>query len=142
MSRSLLDVNVVLALIDPRHAFHDAAHRWAETPSDWLLCPIVENGVLRVASSPRYATALGASGVVREVVQVLRALPHVHFVPADVSLTDDLLVDPVALTSARVTDLYLLALAVRHEAHLVTFDRRIPAKAVRGGAAALRVLEA
>jgi uncharacterized protein len=98
--------------------------------------------VLRVASSPRYATAFGATGVVREVLQALRALPHVHFVAADLSLADDHLLDPVALTSARVTDLYLLALALRHEAQLVTFDRRIPAKALRGGVGALRVLEA
>jgi toxin-antitoxin system PIN domain toxin len=142
VTRSLLDVNVVLALIDPRHAFHDAAHRWSEAPSEWLLCPIVENGVLRVASSPRYASMLGATGAVREVLQALRGLPHVRFVPADVSLADDLLADPVALTSSRVTDLYLLGLAVRHAAQLVTFDRRIPAKALRGGVAALHVLEA
>jgi toxin-antitoxin system PIN domain toxin len=142
VTRALLDVNVVLALIDPRHAFHDAAHRWAAAPSEWLLCPMVENGVLRVASSPRYATTLGSATVVRDVLQALRALPQVRFVPADVSLADDLLADPVALTSARVTDLYLLALALRHDARLVTFDRRIPAKAVRGGAGALWVLEA
>jgi toxin-antitoxin system PIN domain toxin len=140
VNRALLDVNVVLALIDPRHVFHDAAHRWAETPSEWLLCPVVENGVLRVASSPRYASTLGATTAVREVLQALRALPQVRFVPADLSLADDLLADPLALTSSRVTDLYLLALAVRHQATFATFDRRIPAKAVRGGAAALQVL--
>jgi uncharacterized protein len=142
VTRALLDVNVVLALIDPRHAFHEAAHRWAESPAQWLLCPIVENGVLRVASSPRYATTLGVTGLVRDVLQQLRALPRVDFVPADVSLADDLLADPRALTSSRVTDLYLLALALRHDAQLVTFDRRIPAAAVRGGMGALQVLEA
>lgn len=140
--RALLDVNLVLALIDPRHVFHDAAHRWAESPAEWLLCPIVENGVIRVASHPRYSTALGSASVVRDVVRALRALPHVRFVPADVSIADDIFEDVASLTPSRVTDLYLVALAVRHEARLVTFDRKIAAASVRGGAGAVVVLSA
>lgn len=52
MSRFLLDVNTVLALLDPRHVFHDAAHAWAERAPDarWLTCPLVQNSVIRVAS--------------------------------------------------------------------------------------------
>jgi uncharacterized protein len=34
-----------------------------------------------------------------------------------------------------VTDLYLLALAIRHGGRLVTFDGRIPLSAVRGASA-------
>lgn len=49
---------------------------------------------------------------------------------------------PDLLTPARVTDLYLLALARQHGARLATFDRRVPADAVAGGAAALELLDA
>ncbi|MGB7838263.1 MAG: hypothetical protein WBL40_09145, partial [Terrimicrobiaceae bacterium] len=61
MSRYLLDVNTVLALLDPRHVFHDAAHAWLErTPGlCWLTCPIVQNGVVRVASQTAYPNRLG-----------------------------------------------------------------------------------
>lgn len=55
-------------------------------------------------------------------------------------LNDALLARPELLTPVRVTDLYLLAR--HHGARLATFDRRIPAAAVRGGAAALTVLDA
>lgn len=31
MSRYLLDLNALLALLDPLNVFHEAAHRWVET---------------------------------------------------------------------------------------------------------------
>jgi predicted nucleic acid-binding protein len=31
LSRHLLDLNTLLALLDPQHVFHEAAHRWVET---------------------------------------------------------------------------------------------------------------
>ena len=56
MTEHLLDVNVVIALIDPLHLHHDRAHRWFATrgASTWHTCPIVQNGVVRVVSNPRY----------------------------------------------------------------------------------------
>jgi len=46
------------------------------------------------------------------------------------------------MTSARVTDVYLLALARHHGARLATFDRRIPTAVVRDGVAARAVIAA
>jgi predicted nucleic acid-binding protein len=45
----LLDVNVIVALIDPTHVAHDAAHGWFEAVGrrDWATCPLTENGVIR-----------------------------------------------------------------------------------------------
>jgi predicted nucleic acid-binding protein len=40
-----------------------------------------------------------------------------------------------------VTDSYLLALAVAHGDRLATLDRRLSDKAVRGGKAALRIID-
>lgn len=143
--RFLLDVNVLLALLDPQHVFHGAAHDWAEREAGarWLTCPLVQNGALRVASQPAYSERLGTAAVVRDVLAAFCADPRHDFCPDDVSLLDDVHVArPELLTPARVTDLYLLALARHHGARLATFDRRIPAAAVRGGAAALTVLDA
>ena len=52
MKTFLPDVNTLLALLDPRHLHHEAAHRWYEQrhPLRLLLCTHVVHGVLRVAS--------------------------------------------------------------------------------------------
>src|SRR5436190_3551254 len=55
--RSILDVNVIIALLDPDHAFHEQAHEWwaANEKSGWASCPITENGVVRIMSNPSYS---------------------------------------------------------------------------------------
>jgi len=143
--RFLLDVNVLLALLDPQHVFHGAAHHWAEREAGarWLTCPLVQNGALRVASQPAYSERLGTAAAVREVLAAFCADPRHEFCPDDVSLLDAAhLARPELLTPSRVTDLYLLALARHHRARLATFDRRIPASAIQGGATVLTVLDA
>lgn len=145
MSRFLLDVNSVLALLDPMHVFHNAAHAWAErhASASWLTCPVVQNGVVRVASQTAYPNSLGTADAVRQVLQLFCADPRHEFCPDDISLLDDdHIVRPELMTPARITDLYLLALAHHHGARLATFDRRIPAEAVVGGTSALAVLDA
>ncbi|MEI9850571.1 MAG: hypothetical protein WDN24_06570 [Sphingomonas sp.] len=72
----------------------------------------------------------------------MRELPGHRFWPDDISLVGAGHVDPAQmLTSGQVTDSYLLALAVAHEGRLATFDRRLSFKAVKGGRAALHVVE-
>ena len=50
MSVYLLDVNVLIALIDPNHVHHDRAHQWfaAEGVHAWATCATTENGLLRI----------------------------------------------------------------------------------------------
>ena len=61
------------------------------------------------------------------------SIGHHQFIPDDISLLDDVLVDIRHLSGHRqLTDVYLLALAVAHDARLVTLDRRIPLDAVHG----------
>lgn len=137
---SLLDVNVLVALIDPVHVGHEAAHRWfeAEGKAAWATCPITENGVIRIVGNPKYPNTPGSTAIVAGIITQLRALPGHVFWPDDISLVDaDHVVASEVLTSAQVTDTYLLALAVAHGGRLVTFDRRLSAKAVKGGKAAL-----
>jgi toxin-antitoxin system PIN domain toxin len=141
----LLDVNVLIALIDPSHVSHDAAHRWfdAEGKATWATCPITENGVIRIVGSPRYPNTPGSTAVVAEIVTRLRALPGHVFWPGDISIVDASLVDAAqVLTSAQVTDTYLLALAVAHGGKLATLDRRLSVKAVRGGKDAFHLIGA
>lgn len=145
MSRHLLDLNTLLALLDPQHVFHEAAHRWVETTPGlrFLTCPLVQNGVVRIASQSAYPNALGTAGEVCAVVAAFCADPRHEFCPDDISLLDPAhLARPALLTPSRVTDLYLLALARRHGANLATFDRRIPAEAVPDGHRHLTVIDA
>lgn len=139
----LLDVNVLIALIDPAHVGHDSAHAWFEREGSrsWATCPMTENGVIRIVGHASYPNTPGSPADVAAVVARLRTLPGHEFWPDDISLLDGAYVDAShILTSGQVTDSYLLALAVAHQGGLATFDRRLSAKAVRGGKAALHLI--
>ena len=107
--RALLDVNVVIALLDPDHAFHERAHVWwaAQAKSGWASCPFVEDEVVRIMSNPAYSQ--GA-----------------RFTRGDLIAAERI------RSSRQFTDLYLLALASQHAGRLATFDQAIPISAVCG----------
>jgi len=145
MKRFLPDVNALLALLDPMHVHHDAAHHWyrQNSPMQFLLVPHVENGVIRVASQPKYPNCLGTSRKVREVLQEFVSRTNAKSCEQEVSLLDDgVLLRPDSLTPARVSDLYLLALAAANKARFATFDKRVPADAVTGGEGAFELIRA
>ena len=140
----LLDVNVLIALIDPTHVGHDAAHRWfdATGAASWATCPLTESGVLRIVSHPKYPNSAGSPAAVAPIVARLRVLPgHVFWNDAYSLMAWDIVDTPRIATSAQVTDTYLLALAVANNGQLATFDRRLSPAAVRGGRRALCVIE-
>ena len=132
--RALLDVNVLIALLDENHAHHATVSGWfADHIEDgWASCPLTQNGCVRIVSQPRYPNALGvAEAVIR--LQEAVATPWHQFLPDDVSLLDDGVVDRRQLLGPRqLTDVYLLALAVAHGARLVTLDKSVSLVAVRG----------
>ena len=138
MSVGLLDVNVLVALFDPAHINHDEAHEWfgASRKRGWATCTITVNGCVRVLSSPGYrsveATPADVIGHLRELCK----LPgHVSW-EGSVSLLDPGLFRPEFIGGHRkVTDAWLLGLAVKHGGKLVTFDRGIPVRAVAGARA-------
>ncbi|HEX3883072.1 MAG TPA: TA system VapC family ribonuclease toxin [Stellaceae bacterium] len=141
----LLDVDVLIALIDPTHVGHDAAHAWFTTTgsASWATCPLTENGVIRIVGHPRYPNSAGSPAAVAPVVVGLRSLPGHVFWADNFSLVDTDMVDiSRVLTPAQVTDTYLLALARAHNGQLATFDRRLSLNPVRGGRAALDVIGA
>src|SRR5215210_2919772 len=132
---ALLDVNVLVALFDPVHTHHEAAHQWFDPnrQSGWATCPITENGLVRVISSSSYP---GRRTTVRDAIQRLtrfRKSSDHTFWPDSASLCDVLLIRPAPLVGHRqLTDVYLLALAVTRGGQLATFDRSIPLAAVDG----------
>lgn len=141
----LLDVNVLIALVDPAHVHATPARRWfiQNATHGWATCPITENGLLRIISNPNYPNSAGSPAVAIKSLIGMKGVPQHHFWADDISLTDELRVDPQRLlTSAHLADVYLLALAVAHGGKLATFDRRLAMSAVRGGKQALHLIDA
>jgi uncharacterized protein len=140
----LLDVNVLIALIDPTHVGHDAAHKWfgATGSAAWATCPLTENGVVRIVGNPKYPNSPGSPAAVVPIITRLCALSGHVFWRDELSLLDTSIIDASRLMQpAQVTDTYLLALAVTNNGRLATFDRRLTPAAVRRGRAALYVID-
>ncbi len=137
MSGFLLDVNVLIALVDPLHVFHKRATEWfvSRSPIAWAMCPLSQSGVLRILSSPAYVHSPGGPATVAEMLRVLQANEGYTFWPEDFDLLSSRVIDTDRLlSSAQVTDTCLLATAVLHDGHLATFDRKLYTGAVTGGA--------
>ncbi len=136
MTTYLLDVNVLIALLDPAHVNHKAAHSWFAKIREyrWATCPITENAVIRILSNPSYPSV---DWMPNEVMEHLggfftEKLGHVFWEDV-VSLQDDLLFDRWMIRGHKqLTDIYLLGLAIKKGGILTTFDRSIPLKAVKG----------
>jgi toxin-antitoxin system PIN domain toxin len=140
VTRYLLDVNVLIALLDAAHVQHEAAHGWfaAVGHRAWATCPLTENGLLRIVGHPRYPNTPGTPAAVANLLRDLRALPGHAFWNDDLSLMEPRGVDTSKLLShSQITDSYLLALAVAHQGQLASLDRRLVVNAVKGGRAAL-----
>jgi hypothetical protein len=143
VTRFLLDVNVLIALIDPAHVQHDRAHSWfaGRGHKAWATCPLTENGVLRIVGHPRYPNTPGSPAVVAGLLTSFRKLPGHAFWADDISLLDSQHSDTARLLdSAHVTDSYLLALAHAHKGQLATFDQGIPTQSVIDGPKALHLI--
>jgi toxin-antitoxin system PIN domain toxin len=134
--RSLLDVNVIVALLDEGHAMHSVARDWfaAHASGGWASCPITQNGCMRIMSHPGYPSPVPIAAVAERLTEAA-ATPLHEFWPDDLSLLDARAVDLGRVHGPRqLTDVYLLALAVRRRGRLVSFDGSIPLAAVPGAA--------
>ncbi|EJN02417.1 TA system VapC family ribonuclease toxin [Phyllobacterium sp. YR531] len=139
----LLDVNVLIALFDPVHVHHDAAHEWFDRVGkmSWATCPLTENGVLRIIGNPRYPNTPGTPATVMTLLSGLVSLPGHIFWPDDISLVNSDQIDATRLlSSSQITDTYLLALAKTHGGQLATFDRRLVTDGVQGGKDSLHLI--
>ena len=142
MTTYLLDVNLLLALADPMHLHHDAAHQWFKTVGrqSWATCPTTENGFLRIASNPKYPNRPGDVATVLAILRQFCALDGHTFWGDSPSIRDILQVEAV-LTHNHVTDIYLLGLAVHNNGKLATLDQRISTSAVKDGDVALETID-
>jgi toxin-antitoxin system PIN domain toxin len=134
--RALLDINVLIALFDPIHQHHDRAHAWlkANIRHGWASCPITQNGFVRIITQPRYVRPINVAEAVERLREATDTTHHT-FWPDNVSITDPRLFRTDRIHGpSQLTDLYLLALAIRHQGRFVTFDQTIPTSALPAAA--------
>jgi len=87
--RALLDVNVLLALVDPEHVHHETVHAWIDeglAGNGWATCAVTQNGFLRIISQPSYSnsvTLVSAFDLLRGAVSD----PAHEFWPCDVRVS-------------------------------------------------------
>jgi uncharacterized protein len=136
MSIALLDVNFLVAMFDPAHRNHEDAHHWfgRNRRHGWATCPITINGCIRVLSNPAYPTVdVTPAEVGRLIKTACSTAGDHHFWEDSVSLLDDSLFRlPEIRGHQKITNAYLLGLAVKNHGRLATFDQSIPSKAVCG----------
>lgn len=128
--RYLPDVNVLIALADTEHAGYEAASNWFQGigDSEFFLCPITEAGFVRLVSMPQ----LGKREL-KDAIALLREITHLpgyRYLP--ITETWLSVVQPFASCLhgyKQVTDAYLLGLAIKENAVLVTLDQHIEALA-------------
>jgi toxin-antitoxin system PIN domain toxin len=134
--RALLDVNVLIALLDADHSLHDRATQWfgIHARAGWASCPITENGCVRIMSHRGYPNALPVRAVIERLAEACTSSFH-EFWPDDISVLDAQVADCTRIHGPRqITDVYLIALAVRHGGQFVTLDSTVSRDAVIGAA--------
>lgn len=97
----------------------------------WASCPLTQNGYLRVASQGSYSKPVPLAQAIRILQMQIDEGRH-EFWRDDISILDETVVDRARLLGPRqITDIYLLALAVKNGGRLVTLDRSIQQTSVR-----------
>ncbi len=132
--RVLFDVNVLIAIVDEEHVHHWVTHEWwgANRSDGWATCPLTENGLARIMSQSRYKNRVTTTFAIDLLAEQV-AEPDHAFWPDDISLSDSALFNPSRILGPnQITDVYLLALAVKNGGRLATLDRSVPLGAVRG----------
>lgn len=121
----LLDANVVLALLDERHAHHAAAEVWFDSPGlRWSLCAFTEAGVLRFFTRPK--TGGLSMEQASAMLQRLKQRPGYSYQPISAewqTLTKQF--SKRIHGHNQVTDAYLLGLAVLKGLVLATLDKAL-----------------
>lgn len=121
---ALLDVNVLVAILDSAHIYHERAVLWfvKHAHAGWATCPLTELGFIRVMC------AKGIPGGIQpheatELLRQLKASPGYRFIPDSMPAEEAL--NNLVSGVQQVTDTYLVALCRRVGLRLATFDRRI-----------------
>jgi toxin-antitoxin system PIN domain toxin len=137
----LLDINVLIALVDPNHEHHDLVVYWftGSRHQGWATCPIVENGFIRIIGHPNYPDGPKSTNAARTLLNNLCEQPGHQFWPDSVTVRNNSATKTLPI-SKHLTDHYLLLLAIKNRSQFATLDKRIDPDTLLGGASALYVI--
>ncbi|MGD1106907.1 MAG: TA system VapC family ribonuclease toxin [Terracidiphilus sp.] len=126
--RTLLDVNVLIALLEPGHGFFQKAQEWFRSSGrdNWGVCPLTEIEFVRITTNPSFFPGPRTYEQATSILAELADRPGYRYWPFTESWAA--LTAPFAsrITGHRqITDAYLLGLAIKENGVLVTFDRGI-----------------
>ena len=113
---TLLDANVLIALVVAEHVHHDAAAKWlSASDAAFATCPITQGSLVRFLVRTGQPAAAA-----RDVVAALESAARHEFWPDGVSYAD---VDVGGVVGHRqVTDAYLAQLARSRNGQFATLD--------------------
>jgi uncharacterized protein len=124
--RILLDVNVLIALLEPGHDFFLKAQEWfgSSGKDNWGVCPLTELGFVRITTNPSFYPGPRTHEEATSILVKLADRPGYRYWPVTESWAA--LTAPFAPRLSghqQLTDAYLLGLAIKENGVLVTFDR-------------------
>ncbi len=125
---SLVDINVLLALLAGNHSHHASARKWFADcgESEIGICRYVQIGVIRLLGSPAvmHENAISGLAAFRIVHELIELDERVEFVGdhKDVDLFFPQCLTQPSPASKVVNDAYLAAFALAAKRRLVTFD--------------------
>jgi len=128
MNRQLADVNVLLALLWPRHESHTAAHAWFAKSGHrgWATNPLTQLGMLRLLTNPSVTQDAVSAATTLEVLREAVSHPGHEFWPLHRELMPALKPFRTGVTGHRQwADALLLWQAADRDGVLVTFDSRV-----------------
>ena len=128
MSIALLDVNTLIALLWRPHRHHLPALEWfkASEKKGWATCAITQLAFVRIVSSRAFANESPSLAEATALLHRNIESPYHHFLIDDLSFPEAAAAIGERISGhQQTTDAYLLALAIHHRGHLVTFDRGI-----------------
>lgn len=143
MTRQLPDVNVLFALLWPRHEGHAPAHLWFGTAQRaWATNPLTQLGVLRLLTNPAITQGAVSAAAALDVLHELISRAGHEFWPLDHSIPDVLRPLVARLQGHQQwTDAALLRHVIVRKGSLVTFDAGIKVLVERDAASHILVLK-
>ena len=144
MAACLLDTNVLIALLWPRHEQHDIAQGWfrKNLKHGWATCPFTQAAFVRIVSNPAFSRdALSPGEATALLSSNLRLLSH-EFWPNHLPFAEAIAPFRGRVHGHRqITDAYLLGLALHRKARVATFDRALSSLLPEGSTQRAAVVE-
>ena len=128
MTRYLLDTNILIALLWPRHSQQTKVAAWfrANAISSFATCSFTQAGFLRITCSPQIVGEYFSLSEASELLHEFAGLPGHLFWPTTVDFFEAAAPFQRRVYGPKqITDAYLLGIAGKHGGKLATMDKAI-----------------